>query len=610
MDDTMKINTYKRFLISKNNIIVEVNKNLLDITGYTESELLGLTLVEASKLLRVDSQITLEDMEDDTPIFIFTKKLVAIEVTISCKTTDCGKQKLFLFKRNLCSLANERFNLINEFGTSQGSGVAIFSYTNFVLVNSNQYFLNFLEPPFNKRLASIGKSLMEISSGYLEPEFDMIRDYVLLDKIPYHIEEMYVDSRSLGESYWNITVVPILERGIIKYIILSLDNVTEKVFYRKATYQKNRELEAIISNMSDETIIFDKDLNVTYINKEIKGQFLKENIPIENVNDISKYDKISNEQNQLITYGNFPIQRVARGEYISNYIMIIDTPLGPAYREVNGSPMYNKDGKFSGGVMVYKDINHRMEAEELRLIKTQNELLSKVVEALDLEYVRCTYPELKIISINGNGINKLKRLNDKVKSMVYPIGKNYFAIYPVDEDNKRKALEFNLIKKEHNSYIGYENHVVDGEKRFFKTINQPIFGLNNKIVEIIFITTDITDQVNANNKMKETLDNQNQMFADISHELKTPLSMIFSSSQLIEMYLKRDLDNIVKENISRSVDIIKQNSFRFTKLINNIIDLSSMECGFYNLNFINGNIVEIVEDIVDSVRDYAVFGNK
>lgn len=169
---------------------------------------------------------------------------------------------------------------------------------------------------------------------------------------------------------------------------------------------------------------------------------------------------------------------------------------------------------------------------------------------------------------------------------------------------KRKELEFHLIEIGDGSYIDYENYIIDGEKRYFKTINQPIFGLNNKIIEVIFITTDITDQVNAKNKMIETLDSQNQIFANISHELKTPLSMIFSSSQLIEMYLKRELDSIGRENISKSIDVIKQNCFRFTKLINNIIDLSSMESGFYSLNYRNGNIIEIVEDIVDSVREH------
>lgn len=168
----------------------------------------------------------------------------------------------------------------------------------------------------------------------------------------------------------------------------------------------------------------------------------------------------------------------------------------------------------------------------------------------------------------------------------------------------RKELNYYLIEKGEYSYIDYTNHTIDGEQRYFKTINQPIFGLNNKIVEIIFITTDITDEVKAKNKMEETLDMQNQMFSTISHELKTPLSIIFSASQVIEMYLKKEIDKINKEDISKNISTIKQNCYRFIKLINNIIDLSSIESGFYKLRFSNENIIEIVEDIVDSVRSF------
>ena len=604
MSDIMKINTYRTFIISKNNIIVEVNRNFLEQTGYTENELFGLTLLEASKLFRIDSQIDLQAMESDTTIFIFTKKLLAMEGIISCKNLEEGVQ-IFSFKVDNFDLANERFNLVNEFGTSQANGVAIFSCFNLVLVNSNQYFLDFLEPPFNNRLTSIGKSIMEISTGYLDVQFKEINDFVINKGKPYHIEEMYVDSRMLGESYWNITVVPVLDKDVIRYIILTLSSQTEKVLNRKEIEQRNQEFKTIIENINDETIVFDKDLNITHINRKIEKYWLKANIPLKNINDISKYTEVFDQDNQLIPYGDLPLQKVARGEFISKCILIKETSSGPAYREVNGSPIYNKDGEFRGGLMVYRDISDRINKEELKLIKAQYKLLTTVVESMNLEYVRCTYPELEIISINNNGMNKLKRINKQIVSMIYLIGKSYFAIYPIDEEKKRKELEFYLIEKGDDSYIDYENHIINGEKRYFKNINQPIFGLNNKIVEIIFITKDITDQVNAKNKIIETLDSQNQMFANISHELKTPLSMIFSSSQLIEIYLKKEIDYIVKEDISKSLDIIKQNSYRFTKLINNIIDLSSMEAGFYSLNLSNNNVIEVVENIVDSVRDYA-----
>ena len=47
-----------------------------------------------------------------------------------------------------------------------------------------------------------------------------------------------------------------------------------------------------------------------------------------------------------------------------------------------------------------------------------------------------------------------------------------------------------------------------------------------------------------------------------------------------------------------------QNCYRLSKLINNIVDLSKIEAGFFQLNLSNNNIVEIVEEIVNSVTAY------
>jgi methyl-accepting chemotaxis protein len=97
---------------------------------------------------------------------------------------------------------------------------------------------------------------------------------------------------------------------------------------------------------------------------------------------------------------------------------------------------------------------------------------------------------------------------------------------------------------------------------------------------------------------------QDEIFANISHELKTPLNVIFSANQLMELYLKNDLLEDNRENFSKGINIIKQNCYRLIKLINNIIDLSKMESGFLKLNIYNENIVQVVEDIVQSVSEH------
>ena len=66
----------------------------------------------------------------------------------------------------------------------------------------------------------------------------------------------------------------------------------------------------------------------------------------------------------------------------------------------------------------------------------------------------------------------------------------------------------------------------------------------------------------------------------------------------------KDLIEDNKEKISKSINITKQNCYRFTKLINNIVDISKLDSGFFKLNLSNENIVEIIEDIVQSVSEY------
>ena len=61
---------------------------------------------------------------------------------------------------------------------------------------------------------------------------------------------------------------------------------------------------------------------------------------------------------------------------------------------------------------------------------------------------------------------------------------------------------------------------------------------------------------------------------------------------------------ISKENLIRHVDIMKQNSYRLLRLVNNLIDISRIDIGYYNLQPSNYNIVKVIEDITLSIAEY------
>lgn len=93
-----------------------------------------------------------------------------------------------------------------------------------------------------------------------------------------------------------------------------------------------------------------------------------------------------------------------------------------------------------------------------------------------------------------------------------------------------------------------------------------------------------------------------EFFANMSHELKTPLNVISSTVQLL-----RSLDqskNLADDRIQYYFTIMNQNSLRLLRLINNIIDTTKINGGYLNLNLTNDNIVYVVEELVQSVADF------
>ncbi len=69
----------------------------------------------------------------------------------------------------------------------------------------------------------------------------------------------------------------------------------------------------------------------------------------------------------------------------------------------------------------------------------------------------------------------------------------------------------------------------------------------------------------------------------MSHELKTPLNVISSSNQLVDSFYRNEKIKDYNNNIKSHVDLVRQSSYRLQRLINNIIDLTKMESGFYTL---------------------------
>ncbi|MDO5517510.1 MAG: PAS domain-containing sensor histidine kinase [Clostridium sp.] len=121
--------------------------------------------------------------------------------------------------------------------------------------------------------------------------------------------------------------------------------------------------------------------------------------------------------------------------------------------------------------------------------------------------------------------------------------------------------------------------------------------------EIETLKKDMQRNIKTLNKTKEFNLLIRELFTTMSHELKTPINVIYSAIQVINMGLQ---DNAIR-NIDRDrlyIKSMKQNCHRMIRLINNFVDVTRLQAG--EMKIIKGNydIVETIESIVEKTVKY------
>lgn len=146
--------------------------------------------------------------------------------------------------------------------------------------------------------------------------------------------------------------------------------------------------------------------------------------------------------------------------------------------------------------------------------------------------------------------------------------------------------------------------------RTYLVRKSPWHDAQGKVIGIIGVARDITDRKAMETELRETaeaLERKEKLvtdfFINISHELKTPITLIMLALEIIESYLKKPKLNRAGM-LDRTV-IMKQNANRLSKLVGNILDITKIDAGFMEPKFVCVDIVRLIHSLVDSMESFA-----
>ncbi|MGG7076867.1 ATP-binding protein [Clostridium sardiniense] len=273
--------------------------------------------------------------------------------------------------------------------------------------------------------------------------------------------------------------------------------------------------------------------------------------------------------------------------FISTIYKIIDTPYKLLFKD-----LYERNEKLNS---INQDISLKNSELEFshNLIRRKEIMFKEFFRSIPVPIIILSDSTHRIIYCNKSFLNLIKE--EDIKNVINKKVNNFISL----DEMERVDDEISYNKNIYRGKIEEE-----GQTRY---LNIEFIDKNKENGEIILSISDITSKVDMSS-MKENLERKltqegikRDFLSNISHDLKTPINVIYSALQLEYIFVEnKDIQALLKYN-----NISKKNCLALIKLTNNLIDSSKIQSDYLFPTLERINIVEFVEDTVNSLIFYA-----
>lgn len=349
---------------------------------------------------------------------------------------------------------------------------------------------------------------------------------------------------------------------------------------RNQKYEDAARLAAIVDSSQD-----------AMISKRLDGTILTWNAAAENIFGFTAEEAINQKITIIIPPEYYDeekeiINKIKRGEHITRYEAIRQKKNGERIIiDLSVSPIRDAENNIVGASKIARDITETKKTHETQA------MLAAIVNSSDDA----------IISKDLNGIITSWNLS-AAKMFGYTseeaIGKHISLIIPKDRLHEEAEIIRNI--KEGNKIDHIETIRVrkDGTEINISLTVSPIKNRYGKVVGASKIARDITERARIElqkqlytKRLQELNTSKDEFMAMASHELKTPLTVIKASLEVLENRMKAD------SNLSLLHTSVRQTN-KLSKLIEDLLDVSKIQAGKMVLNKSHFNLDELINDVI------------
>jgi PAS domain S-box-containing protein len=267
-----------------------------------------------------------------------------------------------------------------------------------------------------------------------------------------------------------------------------------------------------------------------------------------------------------------PLARAMRGEsFDTTDIRARNRATGQsAWVWINERPLLAQDGGPRGGIVIFRDVTARRQAEEA--LRESEERYRSVVEE-QTELVARALPDGTLTFVSEVYCRFFGRTRDElVGQPLYPLA------HPDDVENLRSEIASVQSEK---PVVTVVNRVFDvqGRMRWMEWVCRGMFAPDGRMIEIQAVGRDITDRKEAEEKLREAVlaaeaatQVKSAFLANTSHEIRTPMNGVIGMIDLL-------LDTALNDRQREYAEAIRSSGEALITVINDILDLAKIEAG-------------------------------
>jgi len=309
------------------------------------------------------------------------------------------------------------------------------------------------------------------------------------------------------------------------------------------------------------TLILDKDLNITRITTEAKKILKLRDTDLGK--SLQGYDTIITGCRKALS-SQITCEKEIQDNDGNWYLVGI-------------SPLTLEEGTLEGVIVIL--VNNNILRKAAAELDATEERLTRAMIAGNMAWWEMELPSGKI-TFNHNKTRMMGLRGEDFTHFQDFMG----IVHPEDYEGAMNAMRAHLQGNAEVYACEYRMKNAKGDYQWFQDVGKIVYQDEEKKL-VAGIVTEITERKRIEAQLKEAklqaeLANQykNQFLANVSHEIRTPVSGMVGFASLLR---KEDLDAETKKLY---IDIIESSSKQLLNLINDIIDVSRIEAGELKIN--------------------------